>query len=137
MSETLLIIDDEELICWSVKKEFEKKGMEVLTAFNAKDGIQSFTENRPDIVLLDVKLPDGSGLDLLKEIKKANHEAIVIIITSFGGVESAVAAIKDGAYDYIEKPFQLENVGITINRAIETIRLKKEVHDLRNTKGHK
>jgi CheY-like chemotaxis protein len=67
MSETLLIIDDEELICWSVKKEFEKKGMEVLTAFNAKDGMQSFTENHPDIVLLDVKLPDGSGLDLLKE----------------------------------------------------------------------
>jgi DNA-binding NtrC family response regulator len=135
MSETLLIIDDEELICWSVKKEFEKKGMEVLTAFNAKDGIQSFTENRPDIVLLDVKLPDGNGLDLLKDIKKANQDAIVIIITSFGGVESAVAAIKDGAYDYIEKPFQLENVGITINRAVETIRLKKEVRELRNKDG--
>jgi two-component system response regulator AtoC len=135
MSETLLIIDDEELICWSVKKEFEKKGMEVLTAFNAKDGMQSFTENHPDIVLLDVKLPDGSGLDLLKDIKKANKDTIVIIITSFGGVESAVAAIKDGAYDYIEKPFQLENVGITINRAVETIRLKKEVRNLRSKDG--
>jgi two-component system response regulator AtoC len=136
MSETLLIIDDEELICWSVKKEFEKRGMEVFTAYNGADGLQSFIENHPDILLLDVKLPDRNGLDLLKEIKKLNPDAIVIIITAFGGVESAVAAIKDGAYDYIEKPFQLENVSITINRAIETIRLKKEVRELRNKEGH-
>jgi two-component system response regulator AtoC len=135
MSETVLIIDDEELICWAVKKEFEKKGMEVFTAFNGTNGLQSFIENHPDIVLLDVKLPDRNGLDLLKEIKKLNHDVIVIIITAFGGVESAVAAIKDGAYDYIEKPFQLENINITINRAVETIRLKKEVRDLRNKEG--
>jgi two-component system response regulator AtoC len=135
MSETLLIIDDEELICWSVKKEFEKNGMEVFTASNGADGLRSFIENHPDIVLLDVKLPDRNGIDLLNEIKKLNQDAIVIIITSFGGVESAVAAIKDGAYDYIEKPFQLENIKITINRAVETIRLKKEVRDLRNKDG--
>jgi two-component system response regulator AtoC len=137
MSETLLVIDDEELICWSVKKEFEKKGMEVFTAFNGKDGLQSFIENNPDIVMLDVKLPDRNGLDLLKEIKMLNQDVNVIIITAFGGVESAVAAIKDGAYDYVEKPFQFENVGITINRAIETIRLKKEVRDLRSKEGGK
>jgi two-component system response regulator AtoC len=135
MNETLLIIDDEEMICWSVKREFEKRGMEVFIAFNGKDGLQNFIENQPDIVLLDIKLPDKNGLELLKEIRKLNNDALVIVITAYSGVESAVAAIKDGAYDYIEKPFQLENIGITINRAVDTVRLKKEVRDLRHKDG--
>ncbi len=130
MPETILVIDDENLICWSIKKEFEKKGFEVRTARNAATGLRSFFENNPDIALLDIKLPDKNGLDVLKEMKKGNPEALVIIITAFGGVESAVMAIKEGAYDYIEKPFRLEQMEITINRALEKVRLKNEIKEL-------
>ncbi len=131
MAETLLVVDDEELICWSVKKEFENHGMEVFTAQNVREGLRCYAEHLPDIVLLDIRLPDGNGLEALKEIRKINKDAIVIIITAFGGVESAVQAIKEGAYDYIEKPFQFDQMGITIDRALETIRLKKEVLEYR------
>ena len=130
MPETILVIDDENLICWSLKKEFEKKGFEVRTARNAATGLKSFLENDPDITLLDIKLPDKNGIDVLSEMKKVNPEALVIIITAFGGVESAVMAIKEGAYDYIEKPFRLEQMEITINRALEKVRLKKKIREL-------
>jgi two-component system response regulator AtoC len=132
----LLVVDDEHLICWSLKTEFEKVGFDVLTAGTASEGINCFKENDPDIVFLDVKLPDKSGFEVLKEIKQINKDALIIIITAFGGVESAVSAIKAGAYDYIEKPFELESVKITVNRALETVRLKNEVRELRK-KGNR
>ncbi len=134
-TDKLLIIDDETLICWSFKKEFEKEGFEVLTATTGLEGISLYREARPDIVFLDVKLPDKSGMEVLKDIKAINGDAIVIIITAFGGIESAVKAIKEGAYDYIEKPFEFDAIKITINRALETVRLKKEVGELRKERG--
>lgn len=130
MPDTLLVIDDENLIRWSIKKEFEKKGFEVLTAHNAAAGLAAFRENEPDITLLDIKLPDKNGIDVLKEMRKMDREAIVILITSFGGVESAVTAIKEGAYDYIEKPFKFEHMEITINRALEKIQLRNDIREL-------
>ena len=132
MPGTMLVIDDENLIRWSIKKEFEKRGFEVRTAHNAATGLQLFLDNEPDITLLDIKLPDKNGIDVLKKMKMINREALVILITSFGGVESAVTAIKEGAYDYIEKPFQFEHMEITINRALEKIQLKKDIKGLTN-----
>lgn len=127
----LLVVDDEKLMCWSLQKEFEKEGFDVLTAGTAREGINCFRENNPGIVFLDVKLPDKNGLEVLKELKQINRDVIIIIITAFGGVENAVAAIKAGAYDYIEKPFEFESVMIIVNRALETVRLKNEVRELR------
>ncbi|MHB8091958.1 MAG: sigma-54-dependent transcriptional regulator [Syntrophales bacterium] len=127
----LLVVDDENLMCWSLKKEFEKEGFDVFTAGTAREGINCFKENNPEIVFLDVKLPDKNGLEVLKELKQINRDVIIIIITAFGGVENAVSAIKAGAYDYIEKPFEFESVRIIANRALETARLKKEVRELR------
>ncbi len=134
-TDKLLIVDDETLICWSFKKHFEKEGFDVLTAGTGNEGISAYREACPDIVFLDVKLPDKNGMEVLKEIKEINREAIVVIITAFGGVESAVKAIKDGAYDYIEKPFEFDTIKLTINRAMETARLKKEVGELRREKS--
>lgn len=131
----MLVVDDEKLMCWSLKKEFEKEGFDVLTACTASEGINCFKENSPDIVFLDVKLPDKNGLEVLKDIKQINKDALVIIITAFGGVENAVSAVKAGAYDYIEKPFEFESVKITVNRALETVRLKNEVRELRKKGG--
>lgn len=132
MPATILVIDDENLIRWSIKKEFEKRGFEVRTAHNAAAGMQLFLDNEPDITLLDIKLPDKNGIDVLKEMKKINGEALIILITSFGGVESAVTAIKEGAYDYIEKPFQFEQMEVTIHRALEKFQLKKDIKGLTN-----
>lgn len=132
MPGTMLVIDDENLIRWSIKKEFEKRGFEVRTAHNAATGLRLFLDNEPDITLLDIKLPDKNGMDVLKEMKKINREALIILITSFGGVESAVTAIKEGAYDYIEKPFQFKQMEVTINRALEKIQLKKDIEGLTN-----
>jgi two-component system, NtrC family, response regulator AtoC len=132
MPGTMLVIDDENLIRWSIKKEFEERGFEVRTAHNAATGLRLFIDDEPDITLLDIKLPDKNGIDLLKEMKKINREALIILITSFGGVESAVTAIKEGAYDYIEKPFQFKQMEITINRALEKIQLKKDIKGLTN-----
>lgn len=132
MPGTILVIDDENLIRWSIKKEFEKRGFEVRTAHNAATGLRQFLDDDPDITLLDIKLPDKNGIDVLKEMKKINREALIILITSFGGVESAVTAIKEGAYDYIEKPFQFEQMEVTINRALEKIQLKKDIEGLTN-----
>lgn len=131
MPAKLLVVDDEELIRWSLRKEFGKEGFDVLTASTANEGIDCYKNNHPDIVLLDVKLPDMNGFEVLKALKQINSDVIVIIITAFGGVESAVSAIKAGAYDYIEKPFEFQSVKITMNRALETVRLKKEVVELK------
>lgn len=131
MPETILVIDDEQLICWSLRQEFERGGFVVLTAQSAAEGIALFREHSPDVVFLDVKLPEKNGLEVLKEMKFINNDAVVIMITAFSAVETAVLAIKNGAYDYIEKPFEFENVKMTVDRALENIRLKREVKDLR------
>jgi len=128
----MLVVDDENLIRWSIKKEFEKRGFEVRTAHNAATGLRLFLDDEPDITLLDIKLPDKNGIDVLKEMKKINRDALIILITSFGGVESAVTAIKEGAYDYIEKPFQFKRMEVTIHRALEKIQLKKDIEGLTN-----
>jgi len=127
----ILVIDDEKLIVWSLQKELEKEGYEVYGVQTAKDGMSLLEDLRPDLVFLDIRLPDKSGLELLKEIKEKDKDILVIMVTAFGGVESAVYAIKAGAYDYIEKPFDFEAVKLTTRRALETARLKTEVQQLR------
>lgn len=136
-SKRILIVDDEELICWSLKQEFEKEGFEVFSSFTGNDGLDIYRETFPDITFLDINLPDKNGIEVLKEIKKINSEAIVIIITAYGEVKNAVEAIKGGAYDYIEKPFELSRVKLTISRALETAELKREVTELQREKRGK
>jgi len=131
VTERILVIDDEKLIVWSLQKELEKEGYEVYGVQTAKDGMSLLEDLRPDLVFLDIRLPDKSGLELLKEIKEKDKDILVIMVTAFGGVESAVYAIKAGAYDYIEKPFDFEAVKLTTRRALETARLKTEVQQLR------
>ena len=131
MTARILVIDDEKLIVWSLQKELEKEGYEVYGVQTAKDGMSLLEDLRPDLVFLDIRLPDKSGLELLKEIKEKDKDILVIMVTAFGGVESAVYAIKAGAYDYIEKPFDFEAVKLTTRRALETARLKTEVQQLR------
>jgi len=127
----ILVVDDEKLLRWSLEQNLTKEGHEVLTAEKGRKAIDTFREERPDVTLLDIHLPDISGLKVLEEIKAIDPDAIVIMITAYGDIETAVKSIKSGAYDFIEKPFNMEKLNLLINKALETLNLKKEVRELR------
>ena len=113
---TILIIDDEKLLRWSLQQNFLKEGYEVISTEKGMEGLEVFKEERPDIVLLDIHLPDVSGLNLIEGFKEIDRDAIVIMITAYGDVQTAVKAIKSGAYDFIEKPFNLDKLNIVVKR---------------------
>ncbi|MBI5025792.1 MAG: sigma-54-dependent Fis family transcriptional regulator [Nitrospirae bacterium] len=133
----ILVIDDEKFITWSLKQGLEKEGYEVLTSDSGEEGLEVFKAEIPDITLLDVQLSGMDGIKTLEMIKEQNRDALVIMITAHGGVEGAVRAIKLGAYDYIEKPFDLDRIKILIKKALETVTLKKEVRQLRSEQQDK
>jgi two-component system response regulator AtoC len=130
----ILIIDDESFLTKSLGRHLDKEGYEVFTAATGEEGFGVFKSDSPDIVLLDLNMPGMGGIDTLKELRKLNSDAIVIIITAHGDIETAVSAIKLGAYDFVEKPFELDRITVVINKALETVHLKREVHYLREEK---
>jgi len=130
----ILVIDDEIFITKSLKQHLEKEGCEVLTAESGEEGLEIFKSDTPDIVLLDLNMPGMGGVETLKAIKKLNSDIVVIIITAHGDIETAVSAIKSGAYDFVEKPFELNRISVLIKKALETVHLKREVSFLREEK---
>jgi DNA-binding NtrC family response regulator len=137
LSAQILVVDDEEMITTSLKHGLEKEGYDVITASSGEQGIEHFKSESPDITLLDINLPVMDGIKVLDAIKKFNKDSVVIMITAFGGVDSAVRAMKLGAYDYIEKPFDLDRLNIIIKKALETVKLKREVRQLRGEQQEK
>lgn len=123
----ILIVDDEHLIRWSFSKKLESWGYSAETASNGKETITLIKNLNPDLVLLDLNLPDINGLQLLREIKSLSPSIPVIIITAYGTIEQAVQAIRDGAYDFITKPVNYENLRNTIKNALEITTLKEEI----------
>src|SRR3972149_369837 len=122
-----LIVDDENIIAWTLQEKLTKEGFEVKTAENGESAINSIREDMPDIAFVDVFLPDVSGIQILKEIISLNEDVPVIMITGSGSVDTAVTAMKLGAYDYINKPFNLTEVAIIAKKAIESKRVSREV----------
>jgi DNA-binding NtrC family response regulator len=106
-----LIVDDEALIRLSLKKLFDKEGFIGLTASSGASALKILDAETPEIVVLDVRLPDTSGIELLKTIKEVNPETVVIMITGHGDIKSSVEAMKIGAYDFLEKPLDFVNIG--------------------------
>ncbi len=125
--ETILILDDENLIRWSLKQKLESWNYQVLDASNLQEAFTKLHIETPDLVISDVKLPDGSGLDFLRKIKEVHSTLPVIIITAFGVVDVAVQALKLGAYDFIEKPINFEKLENVLRNALEANRLKNQV----------
>ncbi len=123
----ILIVDDEKLVRWSLNQKLSGWNFEVLEAENGKSGLRLALEEMPDLVMLDVKLPDKKGTDLLEEFKKNWPELPVIMITAFGVIDDAVTAMRRGAYDYITKPIDYTKLQSTIKNALETASLKKEI----------
>ena len=128
----ILVIDDEKLLRWSLEQNLSKDGYQVVVAERGLDGLTAFREESPDITLLDIHLPDISGITVLEGLKEVNKDAVVIMITAFGDVQTAVKTIKLGAHDFIEKPFNMDKLKIIINKALETCSLRKEVSQFRS-----
>ncbi len=127
----ILIVDDEEVIRNSISLYLLREGYQVDMCASGEEGLSRIEEDPPDLLLLDVKLPNMGGLDVLKRAKEVKDDLIVIMITAYGSIESAVQTMKAGAYDYISKPLDLDELDVIIKKGLETVRLKKEVSLLR------
>jgi two-component system, NtrC family, response regulator AtoC len=123
----VLIVDDEKLISWSLATMLKKEGYEVDTAASGQEALVKFSCFRPELVMLDICLPDLNGLELLKRFKKENDESYIIMMTAYANADSAVQALQDGAEDFFGKPFNLDAIKHVVNRAFEKRQLKKEV----------
>lgn len=135
MSEArILVVDDEYLIRWTLQQNLEKEGYEVFLAETGEEGLDKVKEEAPDIVLLDIKLPGMDGYEVLEEVLKIDTGIVPIMITAYEDVEGVVRAMKLGAFDYITKPFDFSNVLISIQKSLETSKLKREVTRLRAEK---
>jgi two-component system, NtrC family, nitrogen regulation response regulator GlnG len=122
---TLLVIDDEESVRYSFRRVFEGEGVRVLTAETAAEGLEQVREQRPDVVVLDIQLPDRSGLDVFRDIHSADPRRPVIFITAHGTTDTAIEAMKSGAFDYLVKPVDLDRLSQVLERAFESARLMR------------
>lgn len=133
----ILVVDDEHLIRWSLEQNLKKQGYEVVTAASGEDALKLLKDEVPDLMLLDIQLPGIDGLAVLERVKEMEEEIIVIMVTALGVLETAVKAMRMGAYDYINKPFNLDELAIVIKKALETGELKREVAHLRSEQSRK
>jgi DNA-binding NtrC family response regulator len=131
MTQKIIVIDDEKLIRWTLEQHLVREGYDVITAESAEKGLELINEDPPDVVLLDNRLPEMTGLELLEKLNVQERGLLVIMITAYGMVETAVKAMKLGAYDYITKPFNLEEITFVIRKALETGSLRNQVKQLR------
>ncbi len=131
MPATLLVVDDEPQILQAVSGILQDEGFEVLTAPDGETALKTVAEANPHLVLLDIALPGRDGLEILQELKARNPALPVVMISAYGSVENAVKATRLGAYDFIEKPPNAENILLTVRNALEMARLSEENRRLR------
>ncbi len=134
MKSKILVVDDEKLMRMSIDDKLVKEGYAVTSLSNASEGIKLLQSTNFDAVITDLRLSKIDGIDFLREIKKSSPDTVVIIMTAYGSIENAVVAMKEGAYDYVTKPFSLEELIIRLKKALkhkdvveENILLKQRV----------
>lgn len=131
MEYTILVIEDEPLQLKNLSEALEKQGYNVLSSESSAKGIKIVQEKAVDLVLTDFKMPEKNGLEVLREVKQINPDISVIIITAYGDVETAVEVMKEGAFDYLTKPIEFEELDIIIKKALERKMLVSENKELR------
>ncbi len=133
----ILIIDDDKLICWSLAKVLQKEGYQTSILHRGEDVFNTVCSGAPDLILLDLMLPDISGLEILKHLKEKHCQVPVIVITAMTAVNTAVEAMKLGAQDYLSKPFNMEEVVIAVKKALEIDHLKREMNYRRSKESNR
>jgi two-component system nitrogen regulation response regulator NtrX len=131
MTASILIVDDEESILSSLSSILEDEGYQVTVGKSGADAIRAYTTDPPDLMLLDIWMPEMDGLETLRRVRELVPNAQVMMMSGHGSIETAVKAIKLGAYDYIEKPLSLENVTLRVKHALDQYRLEQENRSLR------
>ena len=124
---TILVVDDQKTVCYSIKRLLETEGYNVLTEKGGADALDAINRGSIDLVIMDVRMPEMDGLEVLSRIKKDHHEVQVIMMTAFSTTEKAIQAMKLGAYDYLTKPFDNDELIVRVREAIRTRDLMKEV----------
>jgi two-component system response regulator AtoC len=127
---SILVVDDEQLIRWSLAERLRADGHAVLEAATGQEALARVADG-VDLVLLDYKLPDIDGVTVLRQIKEQDADILVILLTAYATVETAVEAMKIGAYHFANKPFNLDDISLTVAKALETTQLRREVRMLR------
>ncbi len=131
----ILVVDDEKMIRWSLGEALRGWGYEPIEVGTAAAGLEAFDTEQPIASLLDINLPDGSGLEVLRQIRQRQSDAVVIMITANVLVDETIAALRGGAYDFIGKPINLEELQVAIRNGIEANRLRKEVNLFRRERA--
>ncbi len=127
----LLVVDDEEVIRDVLATLLEKEGYRVTTASDAAEALTTFDAESFDVVLLDLMLPDRSGLEVLREMRRKDSDAVIVIVTAYSSIEGAIEAMRDGAFHYIPKPFKNQEVLLTVKKGAEARHLTEENRRLR------
>ena len=127
MTERILIVDDEKLIRWSLRKNLVAAGYEALEALDGQQALEMLEDEGADLMLLDIRMPQKDGLEVLAHATEHHSEIPVVLMTAFSSVEGAVDAIKRGAFDYLMKPFNHEEVLLVVRKALQTTRLQREL----------
>lgn len=128
----IMVVDDERLIRWTLEQKLSREGYEVITAEKGQECLDKVKEDLPDLLILDLRLPDIDGLTLLQTLRETDKNLVIIMMTAHGGVESAVQAMKMGVFDYISKPFDYDELKIVVEKALETAHIRKELERLRS-----
>lgn len=134
-SQQILVVDDDEAIRWTLNEALQSWGFAAIEAGSVAEALTQFKADLPAVVLLDIDLPDGSGLDVLREIKREHPEVIAIMITGNVQIDNTISALRGGAYDFIGKPINLEELRVTIRNAIEARHLRREVEQARKERA--
>ncbi|HLG30265.1 MAG TPA: sigma 54-interacting transcriptional regulator, partial [Candidatus Brocadiales bacterium] len=127
----ILVVDDEETIRLSLKEALSEEGHEVIEARNCEEAFKKIEEVLPDLILADLRMPGMNGLTLLEKVKAKDPTMLMIVMTGYGTIDSAVEAMKLGAYDYLAKPFKLDHLKLVVAKALSTQALRREVLELR------
>jgi DNA-binding NtrC family response regulator len=129
----ILVVDDDQSLRWVTQAQLQQSGYQVDAAANGTEALDHIRDAPPDLVITDLMMPGMSGVELLRNIRADYPEIIVILVTAFGTVENAVAAMKAGAYDYITKPVNMEELRLVVGRGLEHLDLRQEVRNLRSS----
>lgn len=128
----IMVVDDEEKVCWAFEQFLTEEGYGVIVASNAQEALSKLSEEKPDLVIMDVRMPGMDGIDALAEMKRIDPEVYVIIMTAYGDMQTAIRAMQAGAYDYIIKPIDLDQVHIVIQKALKNQNQSREIELLRS-----